>query len=56
MAIQKLTYALEKLEGLTEEQHLLIFLKVEELMLTDLADLLPRHYVLLEGERVNKNY
>ena len=39
----------EKLEGLTNEQHLLIFQKVEELMLTDPADLLPCHHLLLEG-------
>ena len=42
--------ALQKLEGLTEEHHLLIFRKVEELMLMDLADQLPQHCVLLEGD------
>ena len=40
----------KKLEGLTEEQHLLIQKKVEELILTDLADLLPQHHMLLEGD------
>ena len=40
----------KKLEGLTEEQHLLIFQKVEELMLADPADLLPRNHILLEGD------
>ena len=39
----------KKLDGLTEEQHLLIFRKVEESMLTDPSDLLTQHRMLLEG-------
>ena len=39
----------KKLEGLTEEHHLLIFRKVEELMLKHPVDLLLQHHLLLEG-------
>ena len=47
---RKLHVYCRNLEGLMEEQHLLIFQKVEELMLTDPADLLPQHRLLLEGD------
>ena len=40
----------KKLEGLTEEKRLLIFRKVEELMLMDPADLLLQQRMLLEGD------
>ena len=40
----------KRLEDLTEEQLLLIFRKVEESMVTDPADLVPRHYLLWEGD------